>query len=79
MQEEIARIVGSVIKFFLFHLLWEIVLLNLGRATLLLCTFGRYPRDQWVELHSDRISTAGLAVVVLAWISVAVFNRTIGA
>lgn len=79
MQEEIAHGAGSVIKFILFHVLWEIILFTLGRATLLLCTLRRYPRGRWLELHNDRIGFVGVVVVVLAWASVALFNRTIGA
>lgn len=79
MQDEIAGGVGSVIKFFVFHVLWELILFNLGRVTLLLFTLGRYPRSRWLELHMTRISFAGLAVLALAWLGIAWFNRTIGA
>ena len=79
MQEEIAHGVGSIIKFVLFHVLWEIILFNLGRVALLLCTLGRYPRGRLLELHDSRISFAGFVVVILALTSVGVFNRTIGA
>jgi hypothetical protein len=79
MQDEIARGAGSVLRFILFHVVWEIILFNLGRATLLLFTLGRYPRGRWVELHSGRIGFAGVAVVLLLWVGAVAFNRTVGA
>jgi hypothetical protein len=79
MQDEIAHGIGSVLKFFLCHVLWEILLFNLGRAALLVCTLGRYPHGRWLELHNDRVSFFGIVVLALAWAGVAVVNRTLGA
>jgi hypothetical protein len=61
--------------FLLRDALWDTVLFQLGRAALLAITLGRFPRGQATEHHSDLISLAGVAAVVLAWLALAWWNH----
>ncbi|KRE88575.1 hypothetical protein ASG87_08310 [Frateuria sp. Soil773] len=54
----------TLVESFLFELVWHTVLFNVGRAALLLCTLGRYPRGAALECHEDRIAAFGLLVVL---------------
>ena len=78
MQDEIASGVASVVRFVIYHVLWEIVLFNLGRGALLALTLGRYPRGAVVESHSGRISLTGVAVLALIWLGIVLFNYSAG-
>jgi hypothetical protein len=78
MQEEIANVVVSVVKFIAYYLIWSFVLFNLGRASLLLVTLGQYPRGLDAQRHASQISLVGILVLVLAWSGVAIFNNTLG-
>ncbi|AND71291.1 hypothetical protein ATSB10_38370 [Dyella thiooxydans] len=49
--------------------LWESVLFQLGRAGLLAITLGRFPRGRSLQHHADRISFAGVIVLVLGWLA----------
>ena len=75
LQEEITNGIVSVIKSIFYVLVWQFVLFNVGRITLLLVTVGRYPKGRLVELHVNRISLVGLAVLFTAWSVVAIHNN----
>jgi hypothetical protein len=75
LQEEITNGIVSVIKSIFYVLVWQFVLFNVGRITLLLVTVGRYPKGRLVELHVNRISLVGLAVLFTAWSAVAIHNN----
>ena len=75
LQEEITNGIVSVIKSIFYVLVWQFVLFNIGRITLLLVTVGRYPKGRLVELHVNRISLVGLAVLFTAWSVVAIHNN----
>lgn len=75
MQEEITNAAGSLLRFLVGQLLWGIVLFNLGRGALLLITWGRYPNGADLDRHEDRISFAGVLVLLALWSAVAVTNR----
>ena len=61
--------------FLLRDALWDTVLFQLGRLGLLAITLGRFPRGRATERHADLISLAGVAVIVLAWLVLAWWNR----
>ena len=78
MQEEITNGIVAVVKFIAYYIIWSFVLFNLGRASLLLVTLGRYPRGFDVERNVNQISLVGVLVFVLAWSVVAIHNNTLG-
>lgn len=78
MQDEIASGFVSVVRFVIYHVLWEILLFNLGRVALLVLTLGRYPRGAVAESHNGRVSLAGVAVIALIWLGVVLFNHSAG-
>ena len=71
----VARSLASVLRFLFLHVAVEFVLFNLGRAALLVVTFGRYPRGRALVTHAHRISGCGALVIVLAWCAIALFNH----
>jgi len=71
----IARVAVTALRFVFVHLLYNIVLFNLGRAALLLISLGRYPRGRNLSAHEGRISACGVLVVVLVWCGIALFNH----
>jgi len=75
MQDTITTTIVSVLKIVISYVLWSLVLFNLGRATLLICTLGRYPRGPVPRQHANRISFVGALVVVALWASIAVHNN----
>jgi len=75
MQDAITSTIGSVLKVLFVWLLWSFVLFNLGRATLMVFTLGRYPRGPALKLHSNRISFVGILVILALWTSIAVHNN----
>jgi hypothetical protein len=79
MQDDIAKSAIAVVKFLVHWLIWSFVLFNLGRAALLLVTFGCYPRGLDVERHTNQISLVGAFVLFLAWPVIAVYNNLVGA
>lgn len=75
LQDEITSGIVSVIKFIFYTLVWQFVLFNVGRITLLLITAGRYPKGRHVQLHESRISLVGLTVLFIAWLVIAIHNN----
>ncbi len=74
MKGLITDTVVAVGKFVVLSAIWNFILFNLGRATLLAFTFGRYPRGRAIESDNSRIATAGLIVLACVWSVVAVYN-----
>lgn len=62
-------------RFLLISLIWPLVLFNLGRGTLLLCTLGRYPRGPALTRDANRIALAGFGVLLGAWTAIAIYNN----
>lgn len=75
MKDQIADGVMAVARFLLGYLLWDCVLFNLGRGSLLLCTLGRYPRGPALRRDNNRIAIAGMLVLILAWSCIALYNH----
>jgi hypothetical protein len=77
--EEIAegflRAIGGVLRWFLWEIVVQIVLFNIGRFSLLLVTLGRYPRGHSLERDVVKISWVGVLVVFLAWVAIALYNN----
>jgi len=71
MVDDAIDLVRSLLRQALIATVWEIVLSNLGRITLMACTLGRYPRGVALERHADRIAVAGFAVLLAAWGAIA--------
>lgn len=75
MLSEAIDTVAAALKAVLVAFVWNIVLFNLGRCTLLLVTAGRYPRGRFLDAHINRICATGLVVLVTAWSTVALYNN----
>jgi len=73
--EGIFKSLGSIVRWLLWNLLFEIILFNLGRGILLLVTIGNYPRGEKLERDETYISLAGVGVVVIVWVSIALYNN----
>ena len=77
-MEEIAefflRIITEIIRFVFCELL-DIVLFNLGRFTLLIITYGRYPKGYALEKDKGKISFVGLIAIILLWTVIALYNN----
>jgi len=71
----VARCVVAVLRFVFAHLLVNVILFNLGRAALLIVSFGRYPRGRNLVAHESRIAACGILVVILVWCGIALFNH----
>ncbi|HEY0197112.1 MAG TPA: hypothetical protein VGC19_01060 [Rhodanobacter sp.] len=65
----------ATVRFVFETLLWSFVLFNFGRITLLLCTFGRYPRGQMLKRDETRIALTGLLVLACGWSCIALYNN----
>ena len=75
MKDLIVDGVVAVAKFVFEWLVWGFVLFNLGRISLLLCTFGRYPHGLALERDTNRIALTGLLVLVCVWSAIAIYNN----
>lgn len=73
--EDILKGVLGVIKWLAWHLLFEIILFNVGRVFLLVVTGLKYSRGVYVELHQSSISMVGLGVIFAIWACIAVYNN----
>ncbi len=67
--------IKEVIKFIVFVIILNIVLLNLGRFTLLAFTLGKYPTYQQVEKDADKIIWFGLFILIGIWSAIAIYNN----
>jgi hypothetical protein len=75
LRDEIAHAVAATTRFLLVTVIWQCVLFNLGRMTLLLLTAGRYPRGRTLGLHTQRITCMGMVVLLGVWMVVALYNH----
>lgn len=73
--EGFLRILGGIIRWFVWDLVIQFVLYNIGRLCLFLLTFGRYPKGQSLNDDIEKISLFGLFVVFLALGTIALFNN----
>ena len=73
--ESIFRGLLHALKFILWELIFSIVLFNIGRAVLLLITFGRYPRLKHIEKDSEKIALFGILFIFIVWLILAVYNN----
>ena len=69
------RSVGAAIRWVLWNIIFSVILFNLGRFSLLAVTFGNYPRANVLERDFNKISTAGIVVVFVAWSVIAIYNN----
>ncbi len=72
--EGFLRIVIGAIRWVAINLLLHIFCFNLGRFVLLLLTAGRYPRLQVLERDANKITTFGVAIIILVWVAIYVHN-----
>ena len=56
--------IWAVIKFIFWHLLFSIILFNIGRIALLIITLGKYPRLSNIEKDRAKITFFGLFVIL---------------
>ena len=75
MTDHIIDALRELARFLFVVLIWQLVLFNLGRGSLLLCTLGRYPRGLALKRDTDRIALAGLGVLICAWSAIAIYNN----
>ena len=73
--EGLFRIVVTVVRWFWWDLIFNIVLFNVGRLSLLLVTLGRYPRGYALEKDDEKISLIGIIVLALIWTGIAIYNN----
>ena len=59
----------------IFAVILNIVLLNLGRFTLLVVTVGKYPTCEQAEKNAGKIIWFGLFVIFATWTAIAVYNN----
>lgn len=71
MMDEIVGGLIAAVTFFMSVVLWQLLLFNLGRGSLLLCTLGRYPRGETLRRDANRIALTGLFVLILVWSAIA--------
>ena len=64
-----------VVKFVIIAVVWNFVLFNLGRVTMLVVTLGRYPRGRALENDSHRVAVTGLIILVCVWSAIAIYNN----
>ncbi|MES9941087.1 MAG: hypothetical protein ABW121_11175 [Candidatus Thiodiazotropha sp. 6PLUC7] len=73
--EGIFDILWHVLKITLYVFIWNIVLFNLGRFSLLLVTLGQFPRTKHLENNANLISITGLLLAIALWMSIAIYNN----
>lgn len=75
MREAIEDAVGATARFIFRVIIWDFVLFHLGRIVLLVATLGRYPTRRDCEQSRGRIQWAGIAMLIVLWAAVALFNK----
>jgi len=73
--EGVLKSLGSLIKWFLWDMLFHVLLYYIGKASLLLITFGRYPRKHETEKEVNLISLFGFFILFLIWLSISLYNN----
>lgn len=77
--ESLGRGLVSVLRFVFWHVLFEVLLFNLGRIALLAVTFGRFPRASHLDRHHALIGGAGVVVVVGLIFAIGFYNQVLAA
>ncbi|HEY6941960.1 hypothetical protein [Dokdonella sp.] len=75
MLAQLAGAAVSVVAAIVRNVVVEVFLFHVGRGALLACTLGRYPHGRALERDAGRITAAGLAVVVLTGVTLAVYDN----
>ncbi len=73
MFEEIIELFWKIIKFIIREIVFQIIqiiIFNIGRFSLLLITFGKYPKGYVLEHHYNRICFAGIFTLCLVWAAI---------
>lgn len=73
--EVIIKGIWTAIKFIFYIVVFNIILFNVGRVTLLTATLGKYPRYNHIGRDSEKIASVGVLVLVVAWSAIAIFNN----
>jgi len=74
-MDSILEAIAEVLKFILWYVLWCIVLFNLGRASLLLVSLGKYPHGIKLKRDANFISGIGISVLFTSWLSLVMYNN----
>lgn len=69
--------VWAIIRFVFWHVVVELILFNVGRAFLLACSLGRFPRSRHFPRHENLVGWVGAVVILAAWAALVTFNRTV--
>ena len=75
MFEDAAKIVGSIVRYVVVEVIFDFVLFQVGRGSLLAITLGRYPKRNDCERSLRGIQLAGFLTLVVIWLSIAVYNN----
>ncbi|WP_250628256.1 hypothetical protein [Pinirhizobacter soli] len=75
MFEEVARTVGSIVKYIVVDVILDFVLFQVGRGALLAITLGRYPARIDLERSRRGIQWAGVLTLIFIWAAIAVYNN----
>ncbi|HEY4143475.1 hypothetical protein [Pinirhizobacter sp.] len=75
MFEDATRIVGSIVRYVVVDVIFDFVLLQVGRGALLAVTMGRYPTRNDCERSRSGIEWAGFLTLVVIWLAIAVYNN----
>ena len=73
--ENIIKGIWSVIHFILWLVLFQIIIFNIGRVSLLIITLGKYPRFSHIQKDTDKIIYFGLFLIVAAWATLVIYNN----
>lgn len=60
---------------YVWDILWDTILFQLGRIALLAFTLGRYPRGDAAKRHEDRIAGAGAVFLLILWCAIALLHH----
>jgi hypothetical protein len=75
MFEDAAKIVGSIVRYFVVEVIFDFVLFQVGRGALLVVTLGRYPTRADCERSRGGVQCAGFLTFVIIWLAIAVYNN----
>jgi hypothetical protein len=64
-----------LVRVVVWDVLWMGVLRQLGRAVLLIVTWGRFPRGRSSERHGNLLACVGLLALAAAWSAIALWNH----
>ena len=73
--ETIIKALWNIIKFIIWEIAFCIIMFNVGRASLLIFTFGKYPTQAHLENDNTKISFFGMFVILATLFSIAIYNN----